>query len=230
MENLDVVIEKRTPIEIELEVDKEGFTTAKKLYKWLELDETHYARWINSNILENLFAENGVDYSPIKASEKQGRGNFATDYKLSASFAKKLAMSTHSERGEQARIYFLMCEKALVRVAKEHQKFLLERAKSIAMRRTLTDVILESGENERMKGHGYSVYTDLVYKTVFGMNSKQLREKLGIDKKDNIRDYLSAEDLIKVSKMEKLASSLLDIGFDYGQVKDFITERLALSA
>ena len=91
MENLDVVIEKRTPIEIELEVDKEGFTTAKKLYKWLELDETHYARWINSNILENPFAENGVDYSPIKASEKQGRGNFATDYKLSASFAKKLA-------------------------------------------------------------------------------------------------------------------------------------------
>ena len=33
------------------------------------------------------------------------------------------------------------------------------------------------------KGHGYSVYTDLVYKAVFGMNSKQLREKFGIDKK-----------------------------------------------
>ncbi len=230
MENLDIVTEERTLIEVALEVDKDGFTTAKKLYKWLELDETHYARWISTNILENPFAEECVDYSPLKASEKQGRGNFAIDYKLSASFAKKLAMSTHSERGEQARIYFLMCEKALVRIAKEHQKFLVERAKSIAMRRTLTDVILESGENERMKGHGYSVYTDLVYKAVFGMNSKQLREKLGIDKKDNIRDYLSPEDLIKVSKMEKLTSSLLDIGFDYEQVKDFITERLALSA
>ena len=98
------------------------------------------------------------------------------------------------------------------------------------MRRTLTDVILESGENERMKGHGYSVYTDLVYKAVFGMNTKQLREKFGIDKKDNIRDYLSVEELVKVSKMEKLASSLLDVGFDYGQVKDFLVERLALSA
>ena len=139
-------------------------------------------------------------------------------------------MRTHSERGEQARIYFLMCEKTLVRVAKEHQKFLVERAKSIAMRRTLTDVILESGENERMKGHGYSVYTDLVYKAVFGMNSKQLREKFGIDRKDNIRDYLSPEELIKISKMEKLTSSLLDIGFDYSQVKDFLTEKLALSA
>lgn len=181
MENLDVVIEERTPIEVALEVDKEGFTTAKKLYKWLDLDESNYSRWVKMNILENSFAEEGTDYSSLMTSEKQGRGNFATDYKLSASFAKKLAMSTHSERGEQARIYFLMCEKALVRIAKEHQKFLVERAKSIAMRRTLTDVILESGENERMKGHGYSVYTDLVYKAVFGMNSKQLREKLGID-------------------------------------------------
>ena len=123
-----------------------------------------------------------------------------------------------------------MCEKALVRLAKEHQKFLVERAKSIAMRRTLTDVILESGENTRMKGHGYSVYTDLVYKAVFGINSKQLREKLGIDKKDNIRDHLSSEELLKVSKMEKLTSSLLDIGFDYGQVKDFLNEKLPLTA
>ena len=38
MENLDVVIEERTPIEVVLEVDKDGFTTAKKLYKWLALN------------------------------------------------------------------------------------------------------------------------------------------------------------------------------------------------
>ena len=180
MQDLEVIENiERTPIEIALEVDKDGFTTAKKLYKWLELDESHYARWVSTNILENPFAEEGTEYSPLKAktpSELGGRPT--TDYRLSASFAKKLAMTAHSERGEQARIYFLMCEKALARVAREHQKFLFERAKSIAMRRTLTDVILESGENTRMKGHGYSVYTDLVYKAVFGMASKQLREKL----------------------------------------------------
>ena len=232
MQDLDVTENaERTPIEVALGVDKDGFTTAKKLYQWLELDESHYSRWVSTNILENPFAENGIEYSPLKAktpSELGGRPT--TDYRLSASFAKKLAMTAHSERGEQARIYFLMCEKALARVAREHQKFLVERAKSIAMRRTLTDVILESGENTRMKGHGYSVYTDLVYKAVFGMASKQLREKLGIDKKDNIRDYLSTEELVKVSKMEKLTSSLLDIGFDYGQVKDFLNEKLPLTA
>ena len=88
MENLDVVIEERTPIEVALEVDKDGFTTAKKLYKWLELDDGNYARWVKMNILENSFAEEGVDYSSLmkKTSSEQG-GRPTTDYKLSASFA-----------------------------------------------------------------------------------------------------------------------------------------------
>lgn len=102
-------IEERTPIEVVLEIDKDGFTTAKKLYRWLELDDAHYARWVKTNVLENPYADNETDYSPIKVSENRVRGNFATDYKLSASFAKKLAMSTKSDRGEQARIYFLQC-------------------------------------------------------------------------------------------------------------------------
>ena len=57
----------RTPIEIALSAE-DGFTTAKKLYEWLELDPTHYSRWIQSNLIENPFAEEGTDYSPLMAS------------------------------------------------------------------------------------------------------------------------------------------------------------------
>ena len=108
MQDLDVIEHaKRTPIEIALEVDKDGFTTAKKLYQWLELDEGNYARWVKMNILENSFAEEGVDYSSLmKKTPSELGGRPTTDYRLSASFAKKLAMTAHSERGEQARIYF----------------------------------------------------------------------------------------------------------------------------
>ena len=53
-----------TPIEIALSAE-DGFTTAKKLYEWLELDPTHYSRWIQSNLIENPFAEEGTDYSPL---------------------------------------------------------------------------------------------------------------------------------------------------------------------
>ena len=58
MQDLDVTENaERTPIEVALGVDKDGFTTAKKLYQWLELDESHYSRWVSTNILENPFAE-----------------------------------------------------------------------------------------------------------------------------------------------------------------------------
>ena len=36
---------KLTPIEIALGIDSEGRTTAKKLYEFLELDPSHYAKW-----------------------------------------------------------------------------------------------------------------------------------------------------------------------------------------
>ena len=56
----------QTPIEIALRVDEYGFTTTKKLYEWLGLDKTHYARWVKENITENPFAEEN-EFSPVKA-------------------------------------------------------------------------------------------------------------------------------------------------------------------
>lgn len=222
-----------TPIEQALEIDKDGCTTAKKLYRWLELDETHYSRWVNANLLDNPFAEEGIDYSPLMASKK-GRGQFAQDYRLSAAFAKKLAMTAKSERGEQARIYFLMCEQALAKVTEAQRKFDLERAKGIAVRKSLTEVILLSGENERMHGHAYATYTDAVYKAALGSSDRQLREERGLDRKEDLREHLTADELAKISRVEHMVGSLLEVGFDYDGVKavlaDYNGRRLSLSA
>lgn len=110
----------QTPIEIALGIDSQGRTTAKKLYEFLELDRSHYNRWCNTNILKNKFAEEGTDYWKLATDgefmKKTGRGNTA-DYKLTASFAKKLAMVAGGERGEEAREYFLKTEDALKEVA-----------------------------------------------------------------------------------------------------------------
>ncbi len=106
----------QTPIEIALQIDDNGMTTAKKLYEFLELDQRNYSRWCKMNILENEFAEEGVDfYSSQMTSE--GRGNFAQDFKLSAAFAKKLSMTAKSEKGEQARQYFIQAEDKLKELA-----------------------------------------------------------------------------------------------------------------
>lgn len=100
---------------------------------------------------------------------------------------------------------------------------LIEREKGIAVRQSLTKAIQQSSENERMHGHAYSTYTDIVYRTVFGKTAKQLREECGIDKKANLRDYFTAEELEKVQSIEMIISGLVNCGWGYNEIKEFIT-------
>ena len=101
---------------------------------------------------------------------------------------------------------------------------LIEREKGIAVRQALTKAIQQSAENERMHGHAYSTYTNCIYKTLFGMDAAQLREKYSIGKKDNLRDCFSQEELCSVETMERLVSGLVDLGWGYDPIKEFIQQ------
>ena len=101
----------QTPIEIALGIDEEGMTTARKLYEFLELDSRNYSRWCKSNITENEFAEENVDYWAFVIDEERNfNPNPTTDYRLTAHFAKKLSMKGNGERAEKAREYFTRLE------------------------------------------------------------------------------------------------------------------------
>ena len=108
----------------------------------------------------------------------------------------------------------------------------IEREKGIAVRQALTKALQQSAEDERMHGHAYSNYTNCIYKVLFGKNAAQLRSDFGIGKADSLRDLFSKEDLRAVQSMECLVSGLVDCGWGYDQVKDFIskTNTKALSA
>lgn len=99
---------------------------------------------------------------------------------------------------------------------------LVEREKGIAVRQSLTKAIQQSNENERMHGHAYSTYTDIVYKSVFGKSARRLREEYGVSKKDNLRDLFSTEELEKVQSVEMIVSGLVNCGWGYNEIKDFI--------
>lgn len=99
---------------------------------------------------------------------------------------------------------------------------MVEREKGIAVRQSLTKAIQQSNENERMHGHAYSTYTDIVYKSVFGKSARQLREEYGVSKKDNLRDLFSTEELEKVQSVEMIVSGLVNCGWGYNEIKDFI--------
>lgn len=99
---------------------------------------------------------------------------------------------------------------------------LVEREKGIAVRQSLTKAIQQSNENERMHGHAYSTYTDIVYKSVFGKSARQIREEYGVSKKENLRDLFSVEELEKVQSVEMIVSGLVNCGWGYNEIKDFI--------
>ena len=99
---------------------------------------------------------------------------------------------------------------------------LIEREKGIAVRQSLTKALQQSTENERMHGHAYSTYTNCIYKVLFGKNANQLREERGADRNRSLRDYFTEEELNAIQTMERLVSSLIDCGWGYDKIKEFI--------
>lgn len=98
----------------------------------------------------------------------------------------------------------------------------VEREKGIAVRQALTKALQQSNEDARMHGHAYSNYTNCIYKELFGLNAAQLRDKFGISRKENLRDRFSQEELKAIQSMECLVSGLVDCGWEYAQIKEFI--------
>lgn len=105
----------KTPIEIALQIDSDGMTTASKLYSFLELNPSNFASWCKRNITRNKFATENEDYIVFVVENENPKlgGRPKTNYKLTSEFAKKLSMTGNTEKHEQARNYFIACEQGL---------------------------------------------------------------------------------------------------------------------
>lgn len=86
-------------------------------------------------------------------------------------------------------------------------------------RRSMTDAIKDSGENERMHGHAYSQYTDLVYRKVTGRTAGQWRKFLGIPRNEPLKRHMPPEFVKGICDLDLLVRLHLDNGADYGRVK-----------
>lgn len=197
----------QTPIEIMLKVDQEGKTTAKALYEFLKLNPAVYARWCKTNILENSFAEKNIDYEVFNINVENPKGGRpTTDYKLTASFAKKLAMSCQNERGEQAREYFIKVEEKLKQsVAKKEtsltdekqQKLELQKMRAEAMKLNAQtrafNSLMKSLDNKKLSPIAMQVFGLKGLEGIFGVDvgnylpevektysAKEVGEMLGI--------------------------------------------------
>jgi anti-repressor protein len=100
---------------INIKQDNKGnqVVSAIELYEFLEIKD-HFTQWIE-RMLEYGFEEN-IDYQAIKFFVKHRNGIGGTnkkDYALTLDTAKEIAMLQRSDKGKQARQYFIQCEKQL---------------------------------------------------------------------------------------------------------------------
>ncbi len=114
-------------------------------------------------------------------------------------------------------------KKALVRGFFEARQELarreVQRAIKAPVRRSLTDAIRDSGENERMHGHAYTAYTNLVYKAAAGRTATQMRKDAGLPKGADVVPLLTADELALVTKREAQVTTLLDCGMAYDAIR-----------
>jgi anti-repressor protein len=107
MNVINNAIDMKTPIEIALQIDESGHTTARALYDFLELTPSQFSRWAKTNIEGNEFYEENKDWWGF---DIMSNGNKCKDYRLTTDFAKHLSMESHSAKGKTARQYFVKVE------------------------------------------------------------------------------------------------------------------------
>lgn len=167
----------QTPIEIALKIDSAGCTTARKLYEWLELDLSHYTRWVKEYITDNPFVNNN-EFSPLMAKTSKKGGRPTIDYKITASFAKKLAMASKSPKGELAREYFLKCEQLLAEKATPEWQDTRIAGKTVRLKET--NVIKQLAEYAKEQGSDHSDKLYLVYSKLTKTVVQNKRDELTI--------------------------------------------------
>lgn len=196
--------EMRTPIEIVLDIGEDGMTTARKLYEFLELAKGQFSRWSKTNITENPFAEESVDYWGFDINVE---GNIVQDFKLSAKFAKKLSMQGKSEKAEQARDYFSSLDDGIKSMAEDFNSFSPEL-------RLLIKMELRQKEQDKQM---LAMQDDI----------KRLEAKVTTHNDDyfTVAGYVSLRglnvDINKANMLGRKASKLSrEYGYDIGKTKD----------
>ena len=105
------------------------------------------------------------------------------------------------------------------------QERVIMREVGKAQRRILTDAIKEYIPESEHKKFAYPNYTNLIYKTLFGMSTKEIRKICGIGTNRNIRDMLNASELKALSQAERTVDVLLSLGMTYDEIKEQLTKK-----
>lgn len=125
-------------VKIRTNENEEQVVSGRDLHEFLEVG-TQYSKWIERKIDKYGFIEN-IDFATVSQKRLTAQGNETTyfDHIMKISMAKEISMTENSEKGRQARLYFIKCEEAwnnedmiLARTFKIQNRKMVEYAKRI---------------------------------------------------------------------------------------------------
>lgn len=121
--------------------------------------------------------------------------------------------------GEKGTLFTAAYVKRFREMERELARRAAQREIKAPIRRSLTDAIRDSGENERMHGQAFAAYTNLIYKATTGKTAPQLRKADGMPRGADMVGVLSSHDLAEITRREMQVATLLDCGMKYDDIK-----------
>lgn len=175
--------------------------------------------------IENLVADNSAAKF-FRLTTYKNRGKEYPMYEMNRDGFSLLVMGFTGEKALQWKIKYIeafnQMESELKRLYTERQQWQIERDKGVVIRHILTDTIKMKITESPNKRFAYPNYTNLIYRNLFGKTAKELESDYGVKAKENLRDFFTGDDLAKVQSMEMLVSSLINCGWGYQQIKEFV--------
>ena len=187
--------------------EKVNAVSARELHEFLEVKE-HFTDWIKRYLNEYGFVINS-DFCRSTCIAENGRP--MEDYLLSIDMAKELSMISKTEKGKEARRYFIECEKKL----KESSK-------------PMTAMQMLEAQLEIMREQEAKLLEVQNKQTVQDEKIKNIEAKVSTSNSDyySISGYASLKgykhlDIRKANLIGRLAAKLSkEYGVDIGKVKD----------
>ena len=180
------------------------------------------------SIKELCSAENSAQSFFFETSYKDPSGKSNKEFLMNRDGFSLLVMGFTGEQALKWKIKYIQAfnamENELKRIAEERKQWEIERAKGILTRHILTETIKTMVNDSPHKRFMYPNYTKLIYRVLFHATMQELRDRYHVKDGESVRDYFAEEQLRDVENLERLAASLIGIGWGYEQIKAFLME------
>ncbi len=212
---------------------KDGHSTIKQVAGWYRVSADTVKKILSRNkeefSVDNIKTISRTDIQKIDFCEGQ---NVPSKVRVMTLLPKQAILRigmllTESSVATKVRDLLIAGEQQLsfqqkTRTMRQAEKWQIEREASKKIRHMTTDAIKGSDPSNKWV---YKNYTNLIYKTIFGKDAKQLKGERGAKSNDNLRDGFTGEELIAIQSAEFTVAGLVEAGLTYHEIKVRIQNR-----